>query len=57
MTNKAEKRHPNEKKPKPAGDLSEADLDKVTGGAATSVKKIPTPVGPIPIPYPNEGEP
>ena len=59
MTEKAEKRHPEQKKPapKPAADLTQSDLDKVTGGVGATVKKTPSPSGPIPIPYPNEVEP
>ena len=48
-----------EKDPKPAppepGEMSERDLDDVSGGRASipDVTKKPAPGGPVPVPYPN----
>ena len=53
MKEPAEPRNPKSQKPapKPEAALPERDLDKVSGGVTA---KIPTPSGPVPIPYPNE---
>ena len=47
-----------EKDPKPVpepGEMSERDLDDVSGGLASvpGVTKKPAPGGPVPVPYPN----
>jgi len=56
MTERAKPLGPKQKKPapKPAAEIAEDDLDQATGGVTATVKKIPTPSGPIPIPYPKE---
>ena len=53
MTERAEPRNqkPQKPAPKPGPEMTERDLDKVSGG----LNKTPTPSGPIPIPYPNQG--
>lgn len=43
--------------PKPSVELTESDLDKVSGGVTKTPPKTSTPPsGPIPIPYPNQGQ-
>ena len=53
MTERTEPQNPKQQKPapKPGAEMTERDLDKVSGG----VSKTPSPSGPIPIPYPNKG--
>jgi hypothetical protein len=43
---------PTQPAPKPAGEMTESDLDQVSGGTTQLPPKSP-PSGPIPIPYPN----
>jgi bacteriocin-like protein len=40
---------------KPSDELTEEELEEVTGGARKNidVAKKPTPGGPLPVPYPN----
>ncbi len=54
MTEKTEPRNPKQPKPAPKQDaeLTEGDLDKVSGGRAPTSPA--TPPG-VPIPYPNIG--
>jgi hypothetical protein len=54
MTGPAEPRNPQQKQPAtgPDAEMTEGDLDKVSGGVSQLPSKTP-PSGPIPIPYPN----
>jgi hypothetical protein len=54
MTGPAEPRNPQQTQPapKPEAEMTEGDLDKVSGGVSQLPSKTP-PSGPIPIPYPN----
>ena len=53
-----EPRNPKKPAPKSGAEMTEKDLDKVSGGASTTTTKTPnppaTPPG-VPIPYPNIG--
>jgi hypothetical protein len=56
MTERSEPRNPKQQKPapKPGADMTERDLDKVSGGVSPLPPTTPNPPsGPIPIPYPN----
>jgi hypothetical protein len=58
MTERTEQRNPQQKQPapKPGADMTERDLDQVSGGASQPPPKTstPPPSGPIPVPYPNK---
>ena len=47
---------PKQKKPapKPGKEMTEGDLDKVSGGVAVKLSPPSPPAGPVAIPYPNE---